>query len=124
AALAAPFPEALAYMGLAKDRQGKDGSVQVTEALTLAPQNAQVLYLSGLHLRSAFDYTDSLDAFQQAVAASPTNPAYAAELSTAFRLIGDLGSDEQWLKTAVQLSNNDPRFQALLDDFYAASPTN
>lgn len=124
AALAAPFPEALAYLGLAKDRQGKDGSAQVTEALSFAPQNAQVLYLSGLHLRAVFDYTDSLDAFNQAVSAAPTNPAYAAELSTAYRLTGDLTSAEQWLKIAVQLSDNDPRFQALLDDFHAAFPTN
>jgi tetratricopeptide (TPR) repeat protein len=124
AALGDPFPEAQAYIGLAQDKQGKDGSAEVDEAIALAPNNPQVLFLRGLHLRTMFDYIGSLNAFSQAIAADSTNPAYAAELSTAYRLVGDLGSAEQWLKTAVQLSNNDPRFQALLDDFYASLPSN
>ncbi|MEO8607460.1 MAG: hypothetical protein ABI690_06240 [Chloroflexota bacterium] len=123
-ALGVPFPEALAYVGLAQDKQGKDGSAEVKQALALAPQNAQVLFLAGLHLRTTFDYVGSLNAFSQAVNADSANPAYAAELSTAYRLAGDLGNAELWLKTAVALSNNDPRFQALLDDFYASLPSN
>lgn len=124
AALGDPFPEALAYLGLTQDKQGKDGSIQVDEAIALAPNNPQVLYLLGLHLRTAFDYVGSLNAFSQAIAADSANPAYAAELSTAYRLVGDLGNTELWLKTAVELSNNDPRFQDLLNDFYASLPSN
>jgi tetratricopeptide (TPR) repeat protein len=114
-----PFPEALAYTGLAQDRQGKDGSAAIEKAFVLAPDNAQVLYLRGLHLRSVFDYVNSLGNFEQAINADPGNPAYAAELSTAYRLVGNLGSAELWLKTAVTLSNNDPRFEDLLSAFYA-----
>jgi tetratricopeptide (TPR) repeat protein len=117
--LGEPFPEALAYIGLAQDRQGKNGNVAIEKAFALAPFNAQVLYLRGLHLRSVFDYVSSLDSFEQAMNADPANPAYAAELSTAYRLIGNLGSAELWLKTAVTLSNNDPRFENLLSAFYA-----
>jgi tetratricopeptide (TPR) repeat protein len=124
AALADPFPEALAYLGFAQDRQGKDGSTNISRALSLAPGNAQVLFLNGLHLRTNFNYIDSLNAFGQAVAADPSNPAYAAEFSTAYRIIGDLANAEIWLKTAVELSNNDPRFQSLLTDFYAALQSN
>jgi tetratricopeptide (TPR) repeat protein len=123
-ALGDPFPEAIAYLGLAQDKQGKDGSDEVNQAIALAPHNAQVLYLQGLHLRTTFNYVASLNAFSQAIAADSTNPGYAAELSTAYRLVGDLGNAEQWLKTAVELSNNDPRFQALLTDFYASLPSN
>jgi tetratricopeptide (TPR) repeat protein len=124
AALGDSFPEAQAYLGLAQDKQGKDGSAEVDEAIALAPNNPQVLFLRGLHLRTTFDYVGSLNAFSQAIAADSSNPAYAAELSTAYRLVGDLGNAELWLKTAVELSNNDPRFQALLDNFYASLPSN
>lgn len=114
-----PFPEALAYTGLAQDRQGKDGSAATEKAFALAPDNPQVLYLRGLHLRAVFDYVNSVGNFEQAMNADPANPAYAAELSTAYRLVGNLGSAELWLKTAVTLSNNDPRFEDLLSAFYA-----
>lgn len=119
AALGESFPEALAYLGLARDRQGKDGRAPVDQAYIVAPDNAQVLYLRGLHLRAVYDYEGSLDHFAKAMAADPTNPAYAAELSTAYRLASDLPSAEAWLKTAVTLSNDDPRFQDLLAAFYA-----
>lgn len=124
AALDEPFPEALAYVGLAQDKQGKDGRANIDEALALAPHNSQILFLRGLHLRATFDYAGSLNAFTQAVAGDSTNPAYAAELSTAYSLMGDLENAENWLKTAVALSNNDPRFQELLTKFYASFPPN
>lgn len=119
AVLGKPFPEALAYLGLARDKQGKDGSAPMEQAFALAPDNAQVLYLLGLHRRSVYDYAGSLDNFVNAIAADPANPAYAAELSTAYRLVGDLENAEKWLKTAVTLSNDDPRFRDLLSAFYA-----
>ena len=119
ATLGAPFPEALAYTALAQDRDGTDGTDSISQALDLAPQNPQVFFLYGLHLRARFDYPSSLVAFQQANALDSQNPAYAAELGTAYRLVDDLGQAESWLKTAVSLSNNDPRFQGLLDAFYA-----
>jgi tetratricopeptide (TPR) repeat protein len=124
AALGDPFPEALAYLGLARDKQGKDGSELVSRALALAPDNAQILYLRGLHLRALYDYPASLESFAKAMAFDPENPAYAAELATAYNLLGNLGQAEAWLKTAVTLSHDDPRFQGLLNDFYATLPSN
>jgi len=123
-ALSEPFPEALAYLSLARDKQGKDGSAAIERALTLAPNNPQVLYLQGLHLRTVYSYDGSLNAFVGAMRADPSNPAYAAELSTAYRLVGNLQDAEAWLKTAVALSNNDPRFQDLLSAFYTALENN
>jgi tetratricopeptide (TPR) repeat protein len=121
--LGAPFPEALAYTGLAQDRQGKDGTQAVTQAITLAPNNPQLLYLYGLHLRVRGDLVGSLSAFLQAATLNLDNPAYAAEVGTAYQLLDQLGEAEMWLKTALSLSNNDPRFQSLLDAFYAELPT-
>jgi Flp pilus assembly protein TadD len=124
AALGDPFPEALAYLSLAKDKQNKDGSEPIAQAFELDPDNPQILYLRGLHLRSRYDYDGSLDSFSQAMRLDPTNPAYAAELSTAYRLVEDLSQAEYWLKTAVTLSNNDQRFQDLLAAFYADTQNN
>lgn len=124
ATIANPFPEALAYVGLSRDKQGKDGSVWVEQAVSLAPQNPRVLYVEGLHYRTQGAYDKSLYILQQAVILDPQNPAYNAELSTAYRLLGDLPQAEAWLKVAVVMSGNDPQFQKLLALFYADEAKN
>lgn len=116
-----PYAEALAYTGLARDWQGKDGSLWIQQAAALEPQNAVVRYLQGLHLRGRGDYVGSRDAFVQAVALDPLNPAYYAELGTSYGLLDDLQGAERWLKMAVEISEGDPRFQQALDQFYAES---
>jgi tetratricopeptide (TPR) repeat protein len=122
AVIGEPFPEALAYAGLARDEQGKDGSLQIEQALALAPDNPSVYYLQGLHLRSRGELVSSIAAFQNAITLDPTNPAYAAEIGSAYRLYGDNTQAEFWLQEAVRLSNGDARFQRLLDQFYAELP--
>jgi predicted Zn-dependent protease len=115
------YPEALAYTGLARDKQGKDGSPQIAAALRLGADNPQVLYLYGLHLRTVGDYLSSQDILLQAATLEPENPAFAAETGTAYRLNGNLEQAEAWLKIAVRLSGNEPAFTELLSQFYAAS---
>ena len=113
------YAEAYAYVALARDRQGKDGHDWITSALALGQQNDAVRFIQGLHLRERADYDASLDAFVLAVAMNPQNPAYYAELGTAYRLTGDMDNAERWLQVAVDVSNRDPRFQQLLALFYA-----
>jgi tetratricopeptide (TPR) repeat protein len=108
-------PLAAAYGGLARDVQGKDGSPQIDAAVAFAPDNPQVRYLQGLHLRQQYDYPGSLEAMIQAVALDPENPALYAELGRAYQLAGDMTAAERWLKFAVSL---DDHFQPLLDAFY------
>ncbi len=119
ATLAQPFPEALAYVGLARDQQGKDGSTWIAQALALDGENPQVLYLDGLHLRTRGEHPQSLDRLVQAASLDPQNPAFLAELGTAYRLLNDLPSAEYWLKAAAALAVSDLRFQELLARFYA-----
>ncbi len=114
-----PFPQALAYVGLARDIQGKDGSPWIAQALAHDATSPQVLYLHGLHLRSLGDYQQSLDQLVQAAALEPQNPAFLAELGMAYRLVNDMPSAEYWLRTAAALSADDPHFQELLALFYA-----
>lgn len=118
ASLSPKLPVALAYTGLARDQQGKNGRPQIEQAVAFAPNNAQVRYLQGLHLHLVGDEDGSLIALQQATVLDPLNPAFAAELATSYNRAGDSVKAEYWYKAAVTLSNNDPRFQALLTDFY------
>jgi tetratricopeptide (TPR) repeat protein len=110
---------ALAYAGLARDRQGKDGGAQIARAVSLDRQNAQVRYLEGLHWRQVGNYQASLSALVQATALDPENPALYAELASAYRLLGDLDAAERWYMQAVSVSNGDPRWQTVLDAFRA-----
>jgi tetratricopeptide (TPR) repeat protein len=116
--------EALAYAGLTRDQQGKDGGEAIRQAVAVAPRNALVRYLQALHLRMMGDAQGSLDAMAQAVALDPENVGYYAELGQAYRTVGDLVRAEYWLRTAVQMSGNAERFQALLTDFYGQEAGN
>ncbi|MBC7870449.1 MAG: tetratricopeptide repeat protein [Chitinophagaceae bacterium] len=119
-----PNPEALAYIGLSRERQGKDGAAWISQAVTLAPDSPQVLYVWALHLRALNDTAGSLNALIEATSLDPNNPAFYAELGSAYRLVGDLNSAEYWLKIAVEISQQDPLFQQLLDQFYTETGLN
>jgi len=123
-----PNPQALAYLGWVKSRQGKDGSLWIDQATQLAPQDPEVWYLRSLHFRAQADYIESLDAIAQSVRLAPENSGLYAELGTAFRLIGDLEQAEYWLDYAVATSANTPEYQQILENFYIetayVSPSN
>ncbi len=112
---AAGDPVALAYGGWVRDMQGKDGARWIDAAAALAPDNAQVRLLQGLHLRLNYQYQDSLSAIIQAVALDSENPALYAELGKAYQLTGDLTSAQHWLQFAAAM---DSQFQPMLEAFY------
>lgn len=111
--------ETLAYLGFVREQQNKDGSVSLERARQLAPSSPQVLYLYALYLRGRGDEQGSLDVIIQAITFDPNNPALYAELGLAYQLVGNPSEAEHWLQIAVEFSNNDPRFQRLLVQFYA-----
>ncbi|MEM6527185.1 MAG: tetratricopeptide repeat protein [Chloroflexota bacterium] len=119
-----PFAEALAYRGLAQDRQGVDGLDSMVAAVQADPNNAQIRYLLALHFRYTENYDASVNAMVQAVQLAPENPALYAELGTAYRLAGDLEQAEAWLQAAVATSNSAPEYVRLLGLFYADEALN
>lgn len=119
-----PLPEALAYMSLAQNRQGKDGSAAILQAVQLSPNDAQIRFLQALHYRHVGALEQSLNALIQAVALSPESPALYAELGTAYRLLGDYPQAERWLQAAVTFSGEAEPYPTLLQEFYAAEAVN
>lgn len=109
-----PLPEALAYAGLARDMQGKNGSGWIEQAVRLAPDSAAVRLLQGLHLRQTGDFAGSQQALALAAALDPENPVMYAELGTAYQLLGQIDQARRWLEQAVALSGGDSRFQPML----------
>jgi tetratricopeptide (TPR) repeat protein len=119
AALGDPYPQALAYAGLARDQQGKDGSEQIARAVALGPQIAELRYLEGLHHRLNGDDAASIAALLIAVEIDPQNPAYAAELGAAYQQSGDFPQAQFWLQQALTLSGGDSRFEEMLEQLNA-----
>lgn len=119
-----PSPEALAYVGLSRLRQGMDGAPWIQEAVRLDGENAVVRYVLALQLRAENDLVGSLNALIQAVMLEPDNPALYAELAGAYRLVGDLDGAEYWFRVAVEVSQDAPQFQELLALFYAETGFN
>lgn len=115
----APYADALAYAGLMRLRQGKSTGAWVEQALLINPESALVQYVYGLHLRAVGDFTASRLALGRAVALDSMNPAYYAELGTAYRLTGDLAGAAWWLATAVSVSGGDARYIEALALFRA-----
>ena len=112
------YSDAFAYLGLAQDRQNKDGLVAYQTAVKLAPQSPLAQYLLGLHWRRAGDSHTALIYLQTAQALDPQNPAIAAEMGGAYASLGDLTSAEIWLTEAVKRDEKNPQFWLLLANFY------
>lgn len=116
-----PYPLALAYTGLMRDRQYKDGSAWLNEAMRLSPDDPDVLLVQALHLRAQGDYAASRDVLAAAVQLAPDQPVLYAELGLAYQQLGELTEAEYWLQMAVRFSNQDARYLEMLALFYADS---
>lgn len=114
-----PFPEATAYVGLMRILQGKNGEAQISEALSLATNNADVQYIAGVYWRSAGEYLLSEETLIQAILLDPENPTFYAELGNTYRAMGNPLDAEVWLQTAVIISDNNPVMLEALESFYA-----
>ncbi|MDX2139828.1 MAG: tetratricopeptide repeat protein [Chloroflexota bacterium] len=124
AALNAPYAEALAYLGVARVMQGKDGAQVMLQAVALEPVNARIRYLQGIYLRAIGDARGAIDSLGQAAALAPDTPLYFVELAQAYRDLRDLQQAEYWLRVAVAVSGNAPRFLEILALFYADEAEN
>jgi tetratricopeptide (TPR) repeat protein len=121
AAIAAPHPPSLAYIGYVRQQQGEDAAPWFDRALSLDAEDATVQYLYGLYLRGDERFDASLEAFTEAVRLDPTNPAYYAELGMAHARVANYADAEHWLQQAVSMSDGAVAFREMLATFYAQS---
>ena len=112
------YSDAYAYLGLALDRQNKDGLDDYETAVKLAPESPLAQFLLGLYYRRIGDSNAALPYLQAAQALDPENPAIAAEIGGAYASLGDLGNAELWLTQAVKRDDRNPQFWLLLARFY------
>jgi tetratricopeptide (TPR) repeat protein len=112
------YADAFAYLGLARDRQNKDGLDAYETAVKLAPQSPLALYLLGLHWRRSGDSNTALPYLLAAQKLDPQNPAIAAEIGGAYASTGDLPNGEIWLSGAVKQDDQNPQWWLLLAKFY------
>lgn len=112
------YADAHAYLGLAQDSQGRDGSAAYAQAVKLAPDSAMAQYLFGLHYRQAGQSVKALPLLQAAQQLDPQNPAIAAEMGGAYAAQNDLVNAEHWFAEAVQLAPKSAQFWLLLARFH------
>jgi tetratricopeptide (TPR) repeat protein len=112
-------PIALAYLGFARDQQGRDGLPDLEAALAMAPNEPTIHYLVGQHWRQAGRHDKEYEAFTRAYWLSPDNPALAVEVGVALQNQSDLAGAEQWLRRAVELDPDDLQWRRVLAAFYA-----
>lgn len=87
-----PDPLMMAYVAWMRDLQGKDSARWMIQAVALAPQNADVRFVQGLHLRTLGEFDASVQAFQRAIQLDPQNNVFYDELANTY---ADMGLAEQ-----------------------------
>ena len=109
---------AYAHLAIVRQMQDENGDEWMRTALIRGEHNATIAYLNGLYLRREDDFEASLQEFSRAVLLDPDNPALYAEMGKAHELLFQFESAEHWLQQAIDISENDPQFIALLADLY------
>lgn len=111
------FPQALAYLGLAETRLGRDGLPMIRQAADRAPEDPIVLGLLGQVLLEQAEVDEALLRLQEARRLDPTNPAFAAALGRALAVSGDYQAASLAFLDAANLAPDTPAFWLLLSSF-------
>jgi tetratricopeptide (TPR) repeat protein len=109
--------EAWAWLGEARQHNGRDGSDDLNQALMLNPNDAIVHALRGLYWKRQGNYHQALAEYLQAAQIEPDNPAWQASLGDAYTQTGDLVSALAAYQKATQLVPNDATYWRLLATF-------
>jgi len=110
----AGYAEAWAWLGLARQQLGQDGSNDFSQALTLSSGSALVQGLYGMYLQRQGKPNEALVAYQKAANLEKDDPGWQMALGNAFEQAGDLVSAYSSYSHAVELAPEDPAtWQAL-----------
>jgi tetratricopeptide (TPR) repeat protein len=104
----AGYAEAWAWLGLAKQQLGQDGSYEFSHAMTLSSESAIVQGLYGMYLQRQGKPNEALVAYQKAANLETDNPSWQMALGNAFEQAGDLVRAYSSYSHAVELAPEDP----------------
>lgn len=111
------FPQALAYLGMARTRLGWDGLASLQQAASEAPQDPIVRSLLGQVLLQQGEIERAQSEIGYARQLDPRNPAIAAAHGQALAATGDYqGAASEYLR-AAELAPRAPSFWLLLSRF-------
>lgn len=103
-----------AFLGEAKQNLGKDGLVELEQAVRLDPESVLTRALMALYWRRQGRPENSLEHLREAAALEPENAVWQIELGYACELTGDLHSASEHYQKAVVLEPENPKtWQAL-----------
>lgn len=112
------YAQALAYLGLARDRLGQDGYPTLAQALALAPDDPLVHMLLGYHWKQHGLWDTARAEFERAYDLDPANAATSVEIGLSYAASGQYDVARTWLQEAVRLAPDDPAFWKLLARFH------
>jgi len=101
------YAEAWAWLGEAKQQQGKDGYPEIEQALAFGSELAIVQGLYGLYLQRQGQADFALAAFKKASNLEPNSPGWQIALGNASEQTGDLVAAYEYYFHAVELAPAD-----------------
>ncbi len=116
--------ETLSFLGYALAQSGRPALDIFEQAQQTDPDSALPKYFQGLYLRDQQAFKAAEAMFREALALDPDNAAIYVELGRTRAQQGDLGTAEEALLTAVEVTQKDsqspaPWVQKVLAQFYA-----
>lgn len=111
------YPDAQAYLGLAKEQTGQDGFAEISSAISAQPQDPKAYVFLAIHHLNRKEITAAHQALDQAARLDPQNPAIAAQLGAVYAEIGDFSAATQAYLASTELASRGGQFWQLLARF-------
>lgn len=111
--------EAWVWLGEAKQQNGQDGSVELSQALRLDRHSVSIRAIRALYWNRQGKYEQMLAEYMLAAGIEPENPRWQAGMGEAYAKLGDLVSALNAYQRAVELAPTDAEYWRLLAAFCA-----
>ena len=111
------YVEALAYLGLARDRAGGEGFEELSDAIHISPAAPLPHLFLGMHWKSSNEFGKAQESLEMAFQLDPTDPIISAELGSAYYALAEYEAAENAYRQAAALAPDEPAFWLLLAQF-------
>jgi len=108
------YADAYATLGLARDRIGENGIVELLKAVELAPEEVIPHLYLGMHWQLKNEFDMAFNEFERASELDPTNPAVAAQIGAVYEAKGEINTAIQAYRAAAEMNPQNANFWLLL----------